>query len=65
MVAEATCYMHLNDTKRALPLFVRALEVIDVDEAELWARARKDLYSIIQITETESPRQSAPEMSSP
>lgn len=51
MVAQAECYIHLNDTKQAVPLLIRALELINVKDTALWARARKDLYSIIQISE--------------
>jgi hypothetical protein len=51
MVAQAECYIRLNDTKRAMPLLIRALELINVKDAVLWARARKDLYSIVQIIE--------------
>jgi tetratricopeptide (TPR) repeat protein len=51
MVAQAECYIRLNDTKRAMSLLIRALELINVNEAELWARARKDLYRIVQITD--------------
>ena len=50
-VAQAECYIRLNDIKRAMPILVRSLELINVKDAELWARARKDLYSIIQVTE--------------
>lgn len=51
MVAQAECFIRLNDTKRAMPILIRALELINIKDSELWARARKDLYSIIQIAE--------------
>jgi len=51
MIYQAECYVRLNDTKRAIPLLVRGLELIHLTEMELWARARKDLYLLIQVTE--------------
>ena len=48
-VSQAECYMRLNDTRKAVPLLVRALEIMSIKETELWSRARKDLYSLIQV----------------
>jgi hypothetical protein len=50
-VWEAECYVRMNDTRRAVPLLVKALELINIKDTELWSRARKDLYSIIQVQE--------------
>jgi hypothetical protein len=48
-VSQAECYMRLNDPRKAVPLLVRALETMNIKETELWSRARKDLYSLIQV----------------
>ena len=50
-VSQAECYMRMNDTRRAVPLLVKALELISIKDAQLWLRARKDLYSLIQVQE--------------
>lgn len=51
-VSQAECYMRMNDTRKAVPLLVRALEIIDIKDTQLWARTRKDLYSLIQVQDT-------------
>src|ERR1044071_2796482 len=48
-VLQAECYISLNDTQKAVPLLVRALELINLKDTKLWLRARKDLYSLIHV----------------
>ena len=53
MVIQAECLIRMGDTKRAVPILIRSLELINIMDTELWTRARKDLYSIIQVPLTE------------
>jgi len=50
-VSQAECFVRMNDSRHAVPLLVKALELINIKDAQLWSRARKDLYSITQVQE--------------
>ena len=49
MVMQAECYDASGDIARAVALYHRALELIDIDNVEWWMRARTGLYRIIEV----------------
>ena len=48
-VMQADCYYKMGDKLRAAELATRALNLIEVEDIEWWAKARNILYSVIGI----------------
>jgi tetratricopeptide (TPR) repeat protein len=51
IVFQAKCYINLGDEKSALPLLMKALDLIDLDNDYMWTKARILLYEIIEYDE--------------
>ena len=49
IVMRAECFSNLAQTEKAASLLVGALDLINIDNEELWIRARDQLYSIIGV----------------
>jgi len=48
ILRQGICYFKLADNKTALPLIVKALDLIQIDDKEQWTEARNVLYQIVQ-----------------
>lgn len=49
LVMRAECLLKLGQTQDGVTLLVSALDLIDIDDAEWWSRARTQLYSILEV----------------
>lgn len=47
IVKRASCHQKLGDKKMAVVLLVKALDIIDLKESELWSEAKDNLYYLI------------------
>ena len=47
MLYEGLCYYYLNDYETALPLILKALDLIDIKDTTNWKLAMEALYSIV------------------
>lgn len=48
---QGVCYYKLGDYQKSLPLILKTLDLISMDEKEIWAEARSILDSIIKFNE--------------
>lgn len=48
-VRQANCHTKLANNNKAVALYIKALELIDIDNEELWNEARTGLYNIIEV----------------
>lgn len=46
---QGECFLKQGKPEDALPLLVRALDLLDIDEKEWWDRTRGNLYSLIEV----------------
>lgn len=49
MVMQADCLARTGETAAAVALYYSALDLISIDDVQLWERARNGLYSIIGV----------------
>ena len=47
MLYEGLCYYNINEYETALPLIIKALELIDIKDEENWKLGMETLYSIV------------------
>ena len=47
MLREGLCYYYLDDKTKALPLIIKALDLIDIKDEENWKQGMEILYSIL------------------
>ena len=47
MLYEGLCYYHLNDYETGLPLLIKALDLIDIEDTVNWKLGMEALYSIV------------------
>lgn len=47
MLYEGLCYYHLNDYEMALPLLIKALDLIEIDDETNWSLGMDALFSIV------------------
>ena len=50
MVKEGLCYANLSENSKAVSLLYKALDLIDIENEELWTEAREALFKIIGVT---------------
>lgn len=46
---QGECYIKLGNKEAALPLLLKALDLLDIDDTEWWTRTRNNLLSIIEV----------------
>lgn len=46
---QGECYIKLGNKEAALPLLLKALDLIDLDDTEWWTRTRNNVLSIIEV----------------
>jgi tetratricopeptide (TPR) repeat protein len=51
MILQAECYEQLGNKTKAVALYVKALDLMNVDEQIWWDKARVHLYSIIEVNQ--------------
>ena len=49
MVMQAECAVQLGVTTQAVAMFMKALDLIDIEDYEWWDRARDGLYALIEL----------------
>jgi|AntAceMinimDraft_16_1070373.scaffolds.fasta_scaffold51747_3 tetratricopeptide (TPR) repeat protein len=49
MVMQAECAVILGDKTKAVALFIKALDLIDIEDWTWWERTRKGLYALIGV----------------
>ena len=47
MVQEGLCYYYMNDYEMAMPLLIKALDLVDIKDQKNWKLAMDALYSIV------------------
>ena len=50
MLYEGLCYYYLSDYETALPLLIKSLDIIEIDDEENWKLGLQALYSIIGLS---------------
>lgn len=48
-VMQGECYLKMGNKEEALPLLLKALDLLNLEEDEWWERARKNLLTIIEV----------------
>lgn len=48
-VMQGECYLKMGDKEKALPLLLKALDLINLEDDEWWKRARNSLLTIIEV----------------
>lgn len=46
---QGECYLKLGDKEAALPLLLKALDLLEIEDDEWWTRSRNNLLSIIEV----------------
>ncbi len=49
MGREALCYYNLGDYKTAVPLLTKALDLIDIEQIDLWTECLNAMNSIVGL----------------
>ena len=49
MLYEGLCYYYLGDYEQALPLLIKALDLIEIEDETNWKLGMDALYSIVGL----------------
>lgn len=53
MVMRAEALSNLNNNEKAVQLYIKSLDLIDIDNWDLWIRAANGLYEIVNVEQIE------------
>ena len=48
-VRQAHCYVEIGELEKAVPLLIRSLELMSMEESKMWTAARSLLYRIVGV----------------